>query len=152
MIERTFVMLLLAPFLITLTAGCATERSDALASLTASDASRSPLPHELVGTWAGWFRPVGVDGGGGDSTDGNMTLEIKDDGTYKLISSRRGRADVGASNESGVVIANDRTVTLKSSSGPWIPLTRNGSALYGVTKHRSTGYTIQFTLEKLGPS
>ena len=77
-----------------------------------------------------------------------MTLEIKDDATYKLVETRRGRGDVGARNDSGVVVANGRTITLKSSSGPSIPLRRNGRAMYGVTKHRTSGYTIQVTLEK----
>ena len=142
------IVTLASTALMVLAAGCATQKTDAVASLTASDASPSTIPRELVGTWNGWFRPVGVDGGGGGSTEGGMTLEIKDDATYRLISTRRGRGDVGASNDSGVVVANGRTITLKSSSGPWIPLTRNGRAMYGLTKHRTTGYTIQVTLEK----
>ena len=142
------IVTLASTVLIVVVAGCATQRTDAVASLTASDASRSTIPFELVGTWNGWFRPVGIDGGGGDSTEGAMTLEIKDDATYKLVETRRGRGDVGARNDSGVVVANGRTITLKSSSGPSIPLRRNGRAMYGVTKHRTSGYTIQVTLEK----
>jgi hypothetical protein len=53
-------------------------------------------------------------------------------------------------NDSGVVAANGRTITLKSSSGPWIMLSRNGNALYGVTHHRS-GRTIQITVERSIP-
>jgi len=145
------VVTVLAPIaLIALTAGCATQGTGAVARLTESDASRSTLPHELVGTWSGWFRPAGADGGGGNAMEGAMTLEIKDDATYRLISTRRGRGDAAgtASNDSGVVVANGRTITLKSSSGQWIPLTRNGNALYGVTKQRGSGYTIQFTVER----
>jgi len=148
MVQRRIASLGVIAALIALTAGCATQGTGAVARLTESDASRSTLPHELVGTWNGWFRPVGVDGGGGDSTEGAMTLEIRDDATYRLISTRRGRGDVGASNDSGVVVSNGRTITLKSSSGPSIPLMRNGTTLYGVTKHRGSGHTIQITVER----
>jgi len=154
MVKREIVTILASTALIVLATGCATQRSnDAVASLTASDASRSPIPHELVGTWSGWFRPVGgVDGGGGNAMEAAMTLEIKDDATYRLISTRRGRGDAAgtASNDSGVVVANGRTVTLRSSSGQRIALMRKGDALYGVTKHPS-GYTIQMTLERAAP-
>jgi hypothetical protein len=71
--------------------------------------------------------------------EGAMTLEIKDDATYRLIETLGGRGDVAGkkTNDSGVVVANGRTITLKSSSGQWIPLTRNGNALYGLVQHRS---------------
>ena len=139
--------------LIALAAGCATQKTDAVASRTVSDASRSTVPHELVGTWHGTFRPTGgADGGGGHGMAGDLVLEIKDDGTYKLISTRRGRGDAAGrvSNESGVVVANGRTITLKSSSGQWIPLRRNGNALYGIIQHRS-GRTLQITVEREAP-
>ena len=154
MVKREIVTLVAFTALIVLATGCATERtSDAVASLTQSDVSRSFVPRELVGTWTGWFRPVGgADGGGGNATDGAVTLEIKDDGTYQLVETGRGRGDVAGrkTSDSGVVVANGRTITLKSSSGQWIPLRRNGNALYGVTNHRS-GRTIQITVEREAP-
>ena len=81
-----------------------------------------------------------------------MTLEIKDDGTYQLVETGRGRGDMAGrkTNDSGVVVANGRTITLRSSSGQWIQLRRNGDALYGVTSHRS-GRTIQITVERAAP-
>ncbi len=136
---------------IALAAGCATQGTDAVASRTVSDASRSTVPQELVGTWNGSFRPIGgADGGGGNGMAGDMTLEIKDDGTYKMISTRRGRGDAAGkvSNDSGVVVANGRRITLKSSSGQWISLRRDGDALYGVSQHRGSGYTIHITVER----
>jgi len=145
------IVTLASTALIVLAAGCATQRSGAIARLTESDASRSTVPHELVGTWSGLFRPAGgVDGGGGNAMEGAITLEIKDDATYRLISIGRGRGDVAgkASNDSGVVVANGRSITLKSSSGQWIPLTRNGDTLYGVTKR--SGYTIQISVQRAG--
>jgi hypothetical protein len=155
MVKREVVMLLASTALIVFDTGCATQRppGDAVASLTQSDASRSFVPRELVGTWTGWFRPVGgADGGGGNATDGAVTLEIKDDGTYQLVETGRGRGDMAGrkTSDSGVVVANGRTITLKSSSGQWIPLSRNGKALYGVTSHRS-GRAIQITVEREAP-
>jgi hypothetical protein len=84
--------------------------------------------------------------------DGAVTLEIKDDATYRLIETLGGRGDVVGkkTNDSGVVVANGRTITLKSSSGQWIPLTRNGNALYGLVQHRS-GRTMQITVEREAP-
>jgi len=154
MVKREIVTLLAFTALIVLATGCATERtSDAVASLTQSDVSRSFVPRELVGTWSGWFRPAGgADGGGGNAMDGAVTLEIKDDATYKLVETLRGRGDVAGkkTNDSGIVVANGRTITLRSSSGQWISLRRNGNALYGVIQHRS-GRTLQITVERAVP-
>jgi len=154
MVKREIVTLLASTALIVLATGCATERtSDAVASLTQSDVSRSFVPRELVGTWSGWFRPAGgADGGGGNAMDGAVTLEIKDDATYKLVETLRGRGDVAGkkTNDSGIVVANGRTITLRSSSGQWISLRRNGNALYGVIQHRS-GRTLQITVERAVP-
>ncbi len=150
--QRRVVTLLAAIAVIGFSSGCATHGNNAVASLTESDASRSAVPRELVGTYHGWFRPVaGADGGGGNGMAGDMMLEIKDDGTYKMISTRRGRGDAAGavSNDSGVVVANGRSITLKSDkTGQSITLMRNGGALYGVTQHRSNGYTVQITVER----
>ena len=154
MAKREIVTLLASTALIVFDTGCATERtSDAVASLTQSDVSRSFVPRELVGTWSGWFRPAGgADGGGGNAMDGAVTLEIKDDATYKLVETLRGRGDVAGkkTNDSGIIVANGRTITLRSSAGQWISLRRNGNALYGVIQHRS-GRVIQITVERAVP-
>jgi hypothetical protein len=154
MVKREIVTLIASTALIVLAAGCATQRgNDAVASLTMSDASRSFVPRELIGTWSGSFRPIGgADGGGGNATDGAVTLEITGDATYRLIETMGGRGDVAGktTNDSGVVVANGRTITLRSSSGQWIPLSRNGNALYGLIQHRS-GRSIQITVEKAAP-
>src|SRR5438552_17759046 len=96
MVKREIVTLLAATALIVFDAGCATERThEAVASLTQSDVSRSFVPRELVGTWTGWFRPVGgADGGGGNATDGAVTLESQDDGTHRLVETGRGRGEM----------------------------------------------------------
>jgi hypothetical protein len=143
MIQRRIVTFLATATVIVFTAGC-TGQKTAFASLTESDVSRSTSASALSGTWRGWFLQTGVDG----HVEGDMTLEIKDDGTYRLISTRRGRGDAGgASNDSGIVVASGRTVTLKSSSGRSIALIRQGDTLYGVAKY-STGHPVKITVER----
>jgi len=95
---------------------------------------------ELTGTWRGTFHQIGGDG----FLQGDVTLEIKEDGTYRMISTqRRG----GSGNDSGVVAANGRGVTLKSSSGQWTPLTRKGDTLYGIATH-SSGRPVHVIVER----
>jgi len=123
--------------------GCAThQRTDGVARLTESDARPSPLPADLVGTWTGYFVPVAA-GAGGEGAVGNVTLTIKDDGTYTAIERRR----ASTRNHSGVVAANGGTVTLRNSSGQWVSLKHRGDALYGLT-HDLSGYTLQFSAQK----
>ena len=127
-----------------LVAGCAeTGGTGAVASI-ASDAASSPA-RELTGTWRGWFVQTGSDG----HVDGEMTLVIKDDATYKIRSVRHGRADVGGSgsNDAGVIAVNGRTVTLKSTEGSSIRLVRKGDMLYGVTKAPS-GHSLQYSFQR----
>lgn len=136
------MVILLATALIVLTAGCATQQPGAVASLTESDVARSSIGG-LNGTWRGWFVQTGSDG----HMDGDLTLIINEDATYKLITRRRGRGDVTGGVDSGVVVANGRSVTLSSSSGQSTQLVRKGDTLYGVTKALS-GHTIQISLER----
>ena len=144
--QRRVVTLFVSTALLALTPGCAAQNPSAAVSPTESEASSAAVAGKLTGTWRGWFTQVGSDG----HVTGDMTLVIKDDATYKLISTRSGRGDVGgrAGNDSGVVVANDRSVTLKSSSGgQWIILMRKGDTLYGVTR-ASSGHTIQIDVER----
>ena len=139
MVQRRIVMLLAATALIVGVAGCAAQGTGAGSSLSGPAAAASTVASELSGTWRGEFYQVG-----GDShVYGYLTLEIKDDATYRLTSMRRG----AASNDSGVVVANGRNVTLKSSSGQWIPLMRNGNTLYGMTQY-STGHAFKLRVER----
>jgi hypothetical protein len=123
--------------------GCATQqRTNAVAGLD-SDVRPSTLPADLVGTWRGSFGPVGADAGGSGAI-GNITLAIKDDGTY-TVTERRGAS---TRNLSGVVVANRRAIMLRSSSGLWASLVRRGDALYGVVSDRISGYTLQISVAK----
>ena len=72
--------------------------------------------------------------------EGQVTLEVKEDGTYKMTANRSG-------SESGVIETRGNTVTLKSSSGHWTPLRRSGDQLYGMTTH-SNGRPIKIVLER----
>ena len=123
--------------------GCATDqRAIGVARLTESDVRPSALPADLVGTWTGAFGPISP-GSGGDNTVGDMTLVIKEDGTYAVIERRR----ASTRTHSGTIVANGRTITLRSSSGGSVSLRQRGHTLYGVAHDRS-GYMLQVSVEK----
>ena len=124
--------------------GCATnQRTDAVARSTESDARPSALPTDLVGTWSGSFWPIAADSSDRNAI-GQVTLAIKDDGSYTLTE-RRGAS---TRNYSGVVVANGRTITLRSSSGGWFPLRHRGNALYGLASDPVSGFVLQISVEK----
>jgi hypothetical protein len=123
MVHHRIVTAFASGVLVVLAAGCASERTGAEllagppAGVTAS---------QLSGTWRGEIWAVGTDSTSVLNRD--VTLEIKDDATYRLISSRQGTT----SNDSGVAVRDGNAVILKSSSGQWISLQRSGDKLYGV--------------------
>jgi len=122
MVDHRIVTVFASGVLIVLAAGCATERPGA--QLTASAAAVSAS--QLSGTWRGEIWAVGT-----DSTsvlNRAVTLEIKDDATYRLTSTRMGTT----SNDSGIAVRQGEAVILKSSTGQWIQLQRSGDKLYGV--------------------
>jgi hypothetical protein len=140
------IFALLACSLLVLLPGCAAQSTGAGSSRSnpavppAAGVPTERAAAELVGTWRGTFHQMGGDG----FVEGDVTLEIKDDGTYRLISTqRRG----GSGNDSGVVAPNGRGVTLKSSSGQWTSLMRKGDTLYGVTIH-SSGRPVKVIVER----
>jgi len=149
MVQRRVLRAVPMIALIALLPACAAEKTNAVTRLTESDALRSTLPHDLIGTWTGTFGPA-AEGGGGGGKSGQLTLEIKDDASYRLISTGQGGAGTAGrpTTDSGVVVANGRGITLKSSSGHWISLMRSGDALYGVISHLHRGYTIHMSVEK----
>jgi hypothetical protein len=69
-------------------------------------------------------------------------LEIKDDATYRLTTTRRGTA----SNESGSVVQDGGAVILRSSTGQSTRLTRKGDSLHGVVT--SAGRAMNIMVEK----
>ena len=114
-----------------------------MARSTESDVRPSALSSDLVGTWNGSFWAVGAEAGGGGAR-GDITLAIHDDRTY-TATERRGAS---TRNFSGVVVANGRTITLRSTSGRWAPLVHRGDTLYGVMPDRSSWYMIQISVVK----
>lgn len=119
-------------------AGCSTTSSTQ--SADAQSAVIEQRPSELAGTWLGEFYQVGAD----SQLEGQVTLEVKDDGTYKMTAKRWGS---GAIVESGVIETRGSNVTLKSTSGHWTPLQRSGERLFGMTLHTS-GRPIKIVVER----
>ena len=115
-------------------AGCSATSSPQSAG--AQSAVIEQRPSELAGTWLGEFYQVGAD----SQLEGQVTLEVKDDGTYTMTARRLG-------SESGVIESRGDTVTLKSSSGHWTPLRRSGDRLYGMTTHPN-GRPIKLVVER----
>jgi hypothetical protein len=124
--------------------GCATHaQTTAVARLTDSDVRPSALPSDLVGTWSGTFGSLN-NGGGGPDVIGNFILAIRGDGTYTVTERRR----ASTWNDSGVVVANRHTITLRNSSGRWISLVHRGDALYGLVPDRVSGHNLQVSVTK----
>jgi hypothetical protein len=140
MFARRFAMFAAGAVLIALIAGCAAQRTDGVSS-TALDPAAAVRERDLSGTWRGESWPVGT-----DSTSrmhSAITLEVKDDATYRLSTTRTGTSP---SNESGVVVLNGSTVVLRSKEGQETQLTRKGGgALYGVMTGR---YPMTLMLER----
>lgn len=130
-----------------LIAGCGAQITDAGSSM--SDPAASIAASQLNGIWVGSFHQIGgsFSNSSGDR-QGNVALEIKGDATYTLTSTRRGVT----SRESGIVVANERRVSLNSSSGWHLTLMHNGDALYGVSVSghffHPSGYPIQIGLRR----
>lgn len=131
--HRTIVAVLSSAALVAL-AGCSTTSSNP--SSAASSAVIEQRPTDLAGTWRGEFYQVGAD----SQLEGEVTLEVKEDGTYQMTAKRLG-------SESGVIETRGNAVTLKSSSGHWTPLRRSGDQLYGMTTHPN-GRPIKIVLER----
>jgi hypothetical protein len=116
-----------------------------------SEPAASVTVNELRGTWRGSFHILGAAGSNSSGDrQGDVVLEIKDDGTYKLTSTRRG----ATTSDSGTVVANGRRVNLNSSmSGRRLTLTRNGDTLFGVgmsgqALHSSSGNPVQVAVRR----
>ena len=123
-------------------AGCATHQATtAGARSTESDVRPAALAADLVGTWSGTFGAVGASG---PNVVGTVALEIREDATYTLTA-RRGAS---TRSDSGVVVANGRGVTLRSSSGTSTPLAHRGDALYGLSPEPTAGFSVQMSVWK----
>ena len=141
--HRAIASVLFSAALATVVAGCSTATTGAAtdpSSRTTTSGVIEQRPTELAGVWRGEFYQVGGDA----QLEGQVTLEIKDDGTYQMTAKRWG---AGPISESGVIETRGRTVTLKSSAGAATPLQRSGEKLYGMTLHTS-GRPIKIMVER----
>jgi hypothetical protein len=126
--------------LIIIATGCATQRTGAESNL--ADPAAAITASQLSGTWRGESWPIGTDSTSVLNRD--VTLEVKDDATYRLISTRQGTGT--ASNDSGVAVPDGGTVVLRSSTGQSIRLQRNGDKMHGVVT--SSGRPMNIMLER----
>jgi len=123
MVHHRIVTAFASGVLVVLAAGCASERTGAEllagppAGVTAS---------QLSGTWRGEIWAVGTDS---MTASNRVTLEIKDDATYRMTFARM---DTTTGNDSGVAVRDGDAVILKSSKGQSIRLKRSGDRLHGV--------------------
>ena len=128
--------------LIAVVAGCSTTSTAAKSDTPpATSGVIEQRPTELAGVWRGEFYQVGGDA----QLEGQVTLEVKDDGTYQMTAKRWGAGNIV---ESGVIETRGNTVTLKSSSGASTPLQRSGEKMYGMTLHTS-GRPIKIMVERV---
>jgi hypothetical protein len=121
--------------LIALAAGCAHQNTDTVSTL--SDPAAAVTSTQVDGTWRGSFAQVRR--WSSSSLDGDVMLEIKDDGSYKLAT--------GRANDSGVAIADGSGVTLRSSQGQTSRLTRQGDMLHGMVQ--SSGGVMHVSVQRM---
>jgi hypothetical protein len=128
--------------MIAVVAGCSTTSTAARSDgSTATSGVIEQRPTELAGLWRGEFYQVGGDA----QLEGQVTLEVKEDGTYQMTARRWGAGNIV---ESGVIETRGNSVTLKSSSGASTPLQRSGEKMYGMTLHTS-GRPIKIMVERV---
>jgi hypothetical protein len=141
MLDRGFVRIAAisgCTVLIVLVGGCAARTAGPGSSL--SDPAAAVTASQLSGTWRGESWPVGTNSTSVLNSD--AMLEIKDDATYRLTSTRRGTA----SNDSGVVVRDGNAIILRSSTGQSTRLMRNGDKMYGVMT--SSGRPMNIMMER----
>ena len=140
--HREIVAAFASSALIAVAAGCSTTSTAANPDASAATSGViEQRPSELAGIWRGEFYQVGGDA----QLEGQVTLEVKDDGTYQMTAKRWGAGNIV---ESGVIETRGNSVTLKSSSGASTPLQRSGDKMYGMTLHTS-GRPIKIMVERV---
>lgn len=110
----------------------------------------APETVALTGTWRGSFTQVGA--GDTGQIQGNVVLQVKDDGTYsgtwttQLVSgsSRGSKMDT-----TGRAAATGNAVAFSEASGSAFTLKHVGHKLYGMRKDPASGRTIAVQLEKV---
>jgi hypothetical protein len=138
MVHHIIVIFSASVVLTVLAVGCATRRTST--ELNPAAPAAAVIASQLSGTWRGELWPVGTDSTSVLNRD--VTLEIRDDATYRLSLARQGTA----SNDSGVAALDGDAVILQSSSGQRLRLVRNGDRLYGTVN--SSGRSMHIMVER----
>ena len=144
--QRTVAPALFGVVLVALIAGCAGP------SAGPSRPAPAAFTPDLVGTWNGVFWWLG---GNYWEDEGNLLLEIKEDGTFTVTMTPTPAANNIAkpTSWSGTVSQSGRLVVFHLSKGAWpawSSLARSGDALYGVANDPATGADIQVSFVRAG--
>jgi hypothetical protein len=134
MVQYKILAFLAFAALSVLAVGCAGQSIGAGSS--ASDPAAA-IP-QLSGTWRGSYAQVRRWSSG--SLDGNVTLEMKDDGTYRLLTGT-------ATNDSGTFVGDTTGVTLMSRKGLSTRLARQGAMLHGMVP--SSGGVMHISVQRI---
>lgn len=132
------ILTLLGATLLSLSSGCAGPAADTGRSPSASPTTGA---FALTGRWDGSFHAVAI---GDKFLEGRATLQIADDGTFTLTETRPGGS---LARESGTAVIDGNQVTLRTSSGAWIVLDREGDVLHGLAVDRASGYPVHIRVE-----
>ena len=136
--------------LVALVAGCAGSSARNASDTSGPIAAAYTPASDFTGTWRGSFNQVGAVL---YTDDGDVVLQIKEDGTFVARSSR---SKAGTNNLakagtwSGTVVSSRNRITLRTSQGPWLTLVRSGNILYGVAEDPIVEATIMLRLEQEG--
>ena len=136
--------------LVAMIAGCAGPSARIASGGSGPIAAAFSPASDLTGTWRGSFSQISalfyID-------DGDVVLQIKEDGTFVARSSR---SKAGTNNLakagtwSGTVVRSRNRITLRNSQGPWLTLVRSGNTLYAVAEDPMVEATIMLRLEHEG--
>jgi hypothetical protein len=135
MLKRRFIALITTANLIALTSGCVGPAD-----------IRSNFPASLTGTWRG---SLGMVRASHSYVEANVTLKIKDDGTYSMVATRNGGGNNRARSfqETGNAVPTSRGIVLHNSDGSQLRLVRIADTLYGVFQEFLTKHDVMVRLE-----
>ena len=148
MLQRMFTLLLGSMVLAALVAGCAEPSASVGSGVSAPGATAVAPGSDLAGTWRGSFIQVGAVL---YTDDGDVVLQIKEDGTFVA---RVTRSKAGTNNLAkpwtwtGTVVSSGNWVTLQSSQEAWVTFIRSDNTLYGVTEDPLVEATIMWNLKR----
>lgn len=136
--------------MVALVAGCAGPSANMASDASGPIAAALSPASDLAGTWRGSFSQVSAFF---DIDDGDVVLQIKEDGTFveRVTRSKSGTNNLAKNGTwSGTVVRSGNRITLRSSQRPWLTLIRSGNTLYGVAEDPLVEATIMLRLERDG--